>query len=59
MTKLKIDKTKQNQTVTKLEKSKLWQNSRTQTLTKLKKQIVTKLVRSNCNQTQKTKIVQN
>ena len=53
-----IDKTKQNQTVTKLKKkTKLWQNSRTQTVIKLKKtQIVTKLERSNCDQTQ---IVQN
>ena len=33
----------------------MWQNSRTQTVTKLKKQIVTKLERSNCNQTQKLK----
>ena len=37
-------------------KPKLWQNLRTQTVTKLKnKQIVTKLERSNFNQTQKLK----
>ena len=34
----------------------MWQNSRTQTVTKLKKKkIVTRLKRSNCNQTQKLK----
>ena len=50
-----IDKTKKNQTVTK--KPKLWQNSTTQTVIKLKKQqIVTKLERSNCDQTQKLKL---
>ena len=40
VTKLKksnIDKTKQNQTMKQLEKPKLWQNSRTQTVIKLKK----------------------
>ena len=41
--------------MTKLKKPKLWQNSRTQTVIKLKKQIVTKLERSNCDQTQKLK----
>ena len=58
MTKLKksnIDKTEQNQTVTKLKKKKkLWQNSRTQTVIKLKKnwkdQIVTKRKNSNCRE---------
>ena len=51
-----IDKTKQNQTVTKLKKRKLWQNSRPQTEIKLKTKIVTKLERSNCDQTQKLKL---
>ena len=52
-----IDKTKQNQTVIKLKKPKLWQNSRTLTMIKqykkklwqnLKYQIVTKLKNLNC-----------
>ena len=43
--------------LTKLKKKpKLWQNSRTQTEIKLKKLIVTKLERSNCDQTQKLKL---
>ena len=37
----------------------MWQNSRTQTVIKLKKQIVTKLERSNCDQTQKLKLCKN
>ena len=60
MTKLEknpnIDKNKQNQTVTKIKHPKWWQNLRTQTVIKLKKQIVTKLKRSNCDQTQKLKL---
>ena len=37
-------------------KPKLWQNYRTQTVIKLKKQIVTKLERSYCDKTQKIKL---
>ena len=48
LTKSDCDKTKPN--------PKLWQNSRTQTVIKLKKKIVTKFEKSNCDQTQKLKL---
>ena len=42
------------------QKLKLWPNSKTQIVTKLKKtQIVTKLKNSNCDKTQKLKLWQN
>ena len=43
----------------KTEELKLWQNSKTQMVTKLKTLIVTKLKNSNLDKTQKLKLLQN